>query len=215
MLYTQDQKIIVKMKSLLLKLRKSQPKITRLIYRFFKLLILPHKQSQAIDNLKFVNSKLYSDRKQMVKDLFIEGSIVEVGTDTGEFAFFLSELPNIKTVYTIDLDYNRFTLGENSKIIKIQGDSSTELKKLKFHPNLIYLDGAHDYQSVKKDLEAIRSISKPGMILIANDFAIIDPYLGQYGVHRAISEFINSTNCEIKGLAMESHGLYDIAIKLN
>lgn len=203
------------MKSLLLRIRKSQPKITRLLYRFFKLLFLPYKESQTIDKLKFIDSKLYPNRKEMVKDLFVKGSIVEVGTDTGEFALFLSELPNLETVYTIDLDYNRFALGENSKIIKIQGDSSTELKKLQFHPNLIYLDGAHDYQSVKKDLDAIRSISKSGMILIANDFAIIDPYLGQYGVHRAISEFINSTNCEIKGLAMESHGLYDIAIKLN
>jgi hypothetical protein len=48
---------------------------------------------------------------------------------------------------------------------------------------------------------------------VFNDFAHIDPYLGRYGVHRAVTEFIGKAQWPVRYFAFEPAGLYDIAIQ--
>ena len=54
---------------------------------------------------------------------------------------------------------------------------------------------------------------KPGGYLVFNDFAHADPYLGAYGVHRAVIEFAVTRGWTFAWWAYEPHGLYDVALR--
>ena len=58
-----------------------------------------------------------------------------------------------------------------------------------------------------------RKAPPPGEIVMFNDFAHLGPQLGQYGVHRAVSEFVVGRNWPVVMFAFEPNGLYDIAIQ--
>src|SRR5262249_9794096 len=53
----------------------------------------------------------------------------------------------------------------------------------------------------------------PGGYLVFNDFAHIDPYLGAYGVHRAVVAFAIAHNWPFRWWAYEGNGLYDVALE--
>ena len=53
----------------------------------------------------------------------------------------------------------------------------------------------------------------PGETVMFNDFAHLGPQLGQYGVQRAVSEFVVGRNWPVVMFAFEPNGLYDIAIQ--
>lgn len=52
---------------------------------------------------------------------------------------------------------------------------------------------------------------KPGGYLVFNDYA--DPYLGRYGVHRAVTEFANAAGWPLVMFAHEPSALYDVALQ--
>ena len=54
---------------------------------------------------------------------------------------------------------------------------------------------------------------KPGGYLVFNDFAHADPYLGAYGVHRAVVEFAATRGWKFVWWAYEPNGLYDVALR--
>ena len=54
---------------------------------------------------------------------------------------------------------------------------------------------------------------KPAGYLVFNDFAHADPYLGAYGVHRAVVEFAVTRGWKFAWWAYEPNGLYDVALR--
>ena len=198
----------------LLFLRKRLPKSIRLIYRIAKSIRTQGQFEGIIDTSKFENARFYHSREAMITKNFNGGSILEIGTDTGKFARFLLNLGNCESLSTIDVDYSNFTLDEHPKLVRLTGWTSEVLPKLTEKFDLIYIDAAHDFKSVTSDIENIQHLIKKGTIIVFNDFAHIDPFLGRYGVKSAAINFINSSTSTIIGLSFEKHGLYDIAIKV-
>ena len=56
--------------------------------------------------------------------------------------------------------------------------------------DMIYIDAAHDYQSVMRDLAVANRKLKPSGYIVLNDYTIVDPLLLQhYDIVRAAHEF--------------------------
>jgi hypothetical protein len=49
--------------------------------------------------------------------------------------------------------------------------------------------------------------------LVFNDFAHLDPYLGAYGVHRAVVEFAIARAWPFAWFAYDGNALYDVALQ--
>jgi hypothetical protein len=64
----------------------------------------------------------------------------------------------------------------------------------------VYIDADHSYAGVTRDANAAASKVKPGGFLVFNDFAHMDPFLGAYGVHRAVVDFAVARSWHLPGL---------------
>lgn len=116
---------------------------------------------------------------------------LEIGTFEGRSAVFVGELKNVKEITCVDtfkgsdehcnIDfnlvyqnclYNLSKLKLPYKLIKDTSDNFFNINKQKF--NVIYIDGSHFYEDVKKDfLNAINCLDDGGL-LICDDFLWFD-----------------------------------------
>lgn len=95
-----------------------------------------------------------------------------------------------------------------------EGDTAETIAR--FQPGYfdwVYVDADHSYEGVMRDIRACEFRVRPGGYLVFNDFAHIDPYLGRYGVHRAVSEFANRARWPLALFALDAMGLYDVALQ--
>ena len=145
-------------------------------------------------------------KQTMKKDIIV----VEIGTFSGFNALaILNNLP-VKKMYIID-PYENYTDNEE---FHVNGDKIlTEAKqRLKKHidkivfirkysedamgdienADYIYIDGNHDYEFVKKDLELYYKKLKPGGILAGHDFDA-----GSTGVCKATIEFAEKNKLKL------------------
>ena len=76
------------------------------------------------------------------------------------------------------------------KIIWIK-KKSENVSSLSANLDFVYIDGAHDYENVKKDLEIYYPLLKKGGILCGHDF-------GREGLTKAVWEFSKKINKVIK-----------------
>lgn len=156
--------------------------------------------------------KELKDRKEFAKLLDEVGAkvIVEVGVRDGYFSKYLLDNSNIDKLYAVDpwelnselmvdpegiynICKNNFKpYGDRAEMIKGYSPSASEF----FQDNsldFVYIDGAHDYESVKNDIEAWYSKIKPGAILAGHDFHLED----WPGVFNAVMEFVQTNDLDL------------------
>lgn len=75
----------------------------------------------------------------------------------------------------------------------------------------IYLDGAHDYESVKKDISVLLKKIKDKGIVQFNDYTFSAPM----GVVRAVDEMLINNRHEIIYFCLHTGGFNDIVIRIN
>jgi hypothetical protein len=122
-------------------------------------------------------------------------ALVEIGSFTGEAAQIFSKF--FKHVICVDLwseqsigtTNTRLTAQEVEKIfddnkpenvVKIKGESTYVAKALQENFEVVYIDGSHDYESVKNDIKAWRPKAK---ILCGHDYNFV-------GVKLAVDELL-------------------------
>ena len=80
--------------------------------------------------------------------------------------------------------------------------------------DLIYIDGDHSYDGVKKDLEIANAKLNDDGIMVLNDYKMFDHhYYVPYGVVQAVNEFIVTNNWKVCGFALHREMYCDIAIR--
>jgi len=153
--------------------------------------IIKLKEGLTRDSTKF--AKKYFGNKKL--------NIAEIGVFEGTNANNLLKELNINKIYLIDPyeiklweDYSdaiinaekkahRLLKHYKNKIIWIKNSSEKAISRIKENLDFVYIDGNHQYEYVKKDIESYWRILKKGGILAGNDTQIPD-------VSRAFWEFV-------------------------
>ena len=132
-------------------------------------------------------------------------NVLEVGSGWGIFARTLLENSSVARLTTIDKipiqgrpDFNLRTEGFENRIERIVGQSKDVLPKLKLEDrefDLIFVDGAHDYNNCLNDMRLAWTMLSKGGVMMVDDVLHKhnwDPANGDddfdYGVARAVWE---------------------------
>ncbi len=152
-----------------------------------------------------------------IKDTFGNQPLigVEIGTFMGENAKTILDTLNIEKLYLIDpyieyIDeqkiphapyYRRFShrlLKKYKNVVFIRKVSSEALPFIKEKVDFAYIDGNHEYEYVKKDLELYFAILKDGGVLSGHDYIIPD-------VKKAVDEFAKKNKLKVFSSDMKTY----------
>jgi hypothetical protein len=199
-----------------LSLRDRIPESVRRVARFGRHMVERGQPSPAIPAELLADCRLCVSRHEMVKNLPRQARVAEVGTYRGDFARHILNTCDPTELHLIDIDVSQLHVGvtADSRVSIHQGLSRDMLAQLaddRF--DWIYIDGDHSYEAVSADARIAAGKVKPGGYLVFNDFAHADPYLGTYGVHRAVVEFAVTRGWRFVWWAYEPNGLYDVALQ--
>lgn len=166
-------------------------------------------------------TKIFSDRIQLIKYLGDIEHICEIGVGLGDFSKILIDSCRAKIFYGVDLfelhnipvlwgkDTNKLFNNEDhfsyykKMLKKYENNTKCEIikkdsKKLIVEDfqnqkfGLVYIDGDHTYDYVINDLEIAKNIIEDNGVIILNDYTKYDPFFKtEYGVVDAVNVFIN------------------------
>jgi predicted O-methyltransferase YrrM len=150
------------------------------------------------------------------------GAIAEVGVDRGDFSLEILNRCQPSKLHLFDIDMTRLTnkavlaaIAQRASPVKTHaGDSSTNMRKVPDgYFDAIYIDGDHDYEGVKRDIEAAVPKLKPEGVLIFNDYSVWSP-VGMFhcGVARAVHEFCRDNPWKFRYLALQSMMYNDVML---
>lgn len=196
--------------------RGSVPKPVRQAYRIARTAISTPVPSPAIPQELVTGCEVVASRLDLLDRLPKSGRVAEVGTYKGDFAREILARTAPVELHLVDIDYSRFdrTLGADPRIVRHEGLSHVIMADFpESHFDWIYIDADHAYDGVKRDAEACARRVKPGGFMVFNDYAHIDPYVGRYGVHRAVTEFAVGMRWPLRYFALNPYALYDVALQ--
>ena len=166
------------------------------------------------------NARLYGSRIAALERFPVGGIVAEVGTQAGFFARRLLDEIDPERLDLFDLEFNtlrsnnpevatdtrvRLHLGDSSTLLADQADASFDL---------IYIDGDHALDGVRRDAScSVRKIKPDGM-LVFNDYTIWSPLeMDDYGVVPVVNAMLASGEWEVVYLALHPLMYCDIAIR--
>ena len=180
------------------------------------------------------NCALVSDRYHLLKHLPINGKGIEIGVLGGDWSEHLLNVTQPEELVLVDTynsnDYShqkRFTKKNHEEFIKNRFALHKEKVKVikgcswdvlaTFPPNYfdwIYIDAAHDYASVKKDIDQALRTLRPNGYIVMNDYIMYDHFTKEdYGVVQATNEFMIANNFEMLYFALHPSMFCDVVIK--
>lgn len=203
-----------------------------------ELLVAPHPVSLTEDSLQ--DAKLYGCRADSIKSWPKQTKIAELGVAAGWFTrqvlevvqpalfdaydtFRLHEIPMLwgqESVKILDnkthLDYYETKFQDQmakGSLRTFPGDSSTELSKREseFY-DIIYIDGNHSYEGVKRDTAASLATIKPDGMLVFNDYVFYDKTGNMFGVVPVVNDLCVNHGWKVVYLALQQEMFCDIAI---
>ena len=189
------------------------------------------------------DARLFSSRYELIKHLntrLHKGKIAEVGVAFGDFTkFLIDELqPSRFAAYDIftltdsdqmngmscaqvfkgrtHINFYRERFKEHivsGVLTTIPGDSSARLSEATIKYDMIYIDGDHSYDGVRRDSEAAANCLEKNGILIFNDYTMMDPYVKYpYGVVRVVNDLCVKQNWKVCAFAFDQSMFCDIAL---
>jgi len=123
---------------------------------------------------------------------------VEIGVDHGFNAKTILENLSIKKLYLIDVKFKKKTIERLSKYRNktkfIEKYSDKAAADVPNNLDFVYVDGGHDYNCVKKDIELYYPKVKKGGIFGGHDFDA-----NHMDICRAVFEFVQKNNLKLYG----------------
>jgi Methyltransferase domain len=204
------------LKRLEIRLRTASPHILRRSYRIARSVYQVPLASAEVPQDLVAGCRVFASRLHLIDALPKGGIAAEVGTQTGAFATEILARCGVRELHVIDIDYSGFdpALDADVRLTRHEGLSHEVIGQFPDeHFDWIYIDADHAFDAVLGDARASAPKLKRGGHLIFNDFAHIDPYLGRYGVHRAVTAFALEQRWPFAFLALNPVALYDVALR--
>jgi hypothetical protein len=173
---------------------------------------------------KVAGCRVFGDRHEMLSSpLFSPGQVwAEIGVDQGLFSKEILTRVKPAKLHLIDLQLSRLNssnvvAGIAANVVQLhEADSAQQLTTFPDgYFDVVYIDGDHYYEGVKRDIAAAHPKLKPHALLVFNDYASWSPgYMYKCGVAKAVNEFINAHNCQVVAFALQGSGYHDIAVRI-
>jgi hypothetical protein len=214
--------------------------INRLVYQLFRPLVnyklsikedaRLSKKEVALTASHLANLKVVPDREALLNHLPKGGTVVEVGVAEGEFSDMILKTTLPDKLVLVDLwdspspmygpealcaIESRHADSISAERIEIRrGTSWDQLSLLpKESVDWLYLDAAHDYDSVKKDLEASLVSLRPNGLICGHDYIRWARGPARYGVVEAVGEFMLDRGFEMLYMTHEQNQHLSFAIR--
>ncbi len=167
------------------------------------------------------NCSVVPDRITLLERLPKGGVVAEAGSLHGDFARQILKLVGPEELHVIDTEI-RPRLRQLAEDPALRGrvhlhhnDSVKALESFSDgYFDWIYIDARHDYEGVKRDIQAARTKVKPGGLLVFNDYT---PWsyveMEPYGVVRAVNELCLEEGWEMVYLAVPGNMYCDVAVR--
>ncbi|RKI87619.1 class I SAM-dependent methyltransferase [Parablautia intestinalis] len=183
------------------------------------------------------NAKLLNCREAACYSIPLNSVVAEIGVAFGDFSKKILQIAKPRKFYAIDMFSEKTTgfWGKNifyennmtheewykqnfnsyikNEVMEIRKGISWECME-QFPDNYfdyVYLDAAHDYNSVSKDINILKQKVKEGGMIQFNDYN----YRDWYGVVPAVNELIRDTGSEVLFYCLSIDNTNDIVVKLN
>jgi hypothetical protein len=197
-----------------------------------------------IDSEKMINCRLFGNRDDALKFMPKNAICAEVGVAYGKFSQKILDVMEPRKLHLIDLystkpgdpefwgmdlflkanlnheEYIKEKFKNeiiDNKVEMVKGYSHDALESFDDdYFDYVYLDGGHDYNCVKKDIEILCRKVKSGGIITFNDYTYFTLYENfEYGVSRAVNELLSESKHEVMYYCLSPNKMDDIIIKIN
>jgi methyltransferase family protein len=188
------------------------------------------------------NCRVVADREAILERMPKGGVVAELGVGFGDFSAKILDTIQPCEFHAIDhFDWHEMPVawGRSTKEV-FDGHSHEEFYRARFsrqigagivrprkgctwevlaeYPDawfdVIYVDAAHDYASVKRDADCCTAKLKPDGVLIFNDYILYDYHsMEAYGVVHAVNDLCVTRGYELIYLALAPHMFCDVAIR--
>jgi hypothetical protein len=177
----------------------------------------------GLDDKHIRNCRIVSNREVMLRHMPENSVCAEIGVFTADFSAKILKTTRPSRLHLIDIDQRWTDIAKTrfaeqisrGQVIVHQGDSATIIQNLPDgYFDWVYIDGDHNYQGVKRDLDASHVKLKPGGLLALNDYTFFGPSdFYKYGVMEAVHEFCIAHDFEFIFLALEGRGYHDVVLR--
>lgn len=170
-----------------------------------KVLTLETALEEQKKDRKNIYGSAYYDSLTKLAEKFKPKYGLEIGTEFGVSAdAFLSGSGGLKLV-TIDpqnLGLEDIKMKYGDRMIFIQGFTPEVFGSIRHRQfDWIYIDGDHEYEAVKKDIENSWPLLEPSGVMIFDDYGI-----ERYRVNQAVDEFVAANHLELHPVEKSPHG---------
>jgi hypothetical protein len=204
------------LKRLEMRARALVPAPVRTIYRLGRSAASRQVMSPPLPQDMVAGCRMFATRLDLIESLPKNGHIAELGTYKGDFAREILARCSPAQLVIVDIDYTLFdpAIGADRRVTRHTGQTHSVIATFPDqYFDWIYIDADHGYEGVCRDIAAAAIKVKAGGYLVFNDFAHIDPFMGRYGVHRAVVEFALRERWSLSHFALQGAALYDVALQ--
>lgn len=195
------------------------------------------KEAGELNEAALKNARVLTNRKEVCKYIPQNCIAAEIGVAFGEFSKIILDLIQPRKFYAVDMFSEKTKGFWGNDIFYTNGITHYEWYEKQFSDYIdkgimemkkgiswdcmemfpddyfdyVYLDAAHDFDSVSKDIAVLKRKIRKGGIIQFNDYSQRE----WYGVIPAVNMLVNNTDSEVLYYCLSLDGTDDIVVRLN